>query len=193
MGTYLQPSYTHTFHRPMGTYLQPSHTHVPSTRHTQASGPSSAWPQQLDYLCTGGSKSYAVGRFLHQMKKITPPPPRERTPFSPPNQARGAADGLGAEASPGAVGAPGVERDANHGHVEVGNLCMFVWKDRSAGNQTNARTVAFLSGVLSLFCDRRRPERVSRVVVSKRRTAYLVDERPTSWMLGRRAYVENPQ
>lgn len=46
--------------------------------------------------------------------------------------------------------------------------------------------VAFLSGMLSLFCDRRRPELVSRWLCQR-------EERPTSWMLGRRAYVENPQ
>lgn len=44
------------------------------------------------------------------------------TPSLPPNEARGAADGLGAKARPGAVGAAGVERDADHRHVKVGNL-----------------------------------------------------------------------
>lgn len=41
---------------------------------------------------------------------------------SPPNKARRAADGLGAEASSGAVGAAGVEWDADHRNVEVGHL-----------------------------------------------------------------------
>ena len=54
----------------------------------------------------------------------------ERVDALPSNEAGGAADGLRAEPRPGAVGAAGVERDADHRHVKVGHLFLINEEER---------------------------------------------------------------